>query len=72
MFLLFLTVVFINHLNDFVDLGPDPDPYSSKFVDPDKINPDPHHWIQCTWTHHELLDVGTKVLEDLHLPLRED
>ena len=27
---------------DFIDLDPDPD--WSNFVDPDTINPDPHHW----------------------------
>ena len=34
-----------NQMVDFIDL--DPDPHSSKFVDPDPhtINADPHHWI---------------------------
>ena len=32
-----------NHFGDFIDL--DPDPYSSNFVDPDPIIPDPHHLL---------------------------
>ena len=31
-----------NEFGDFINL--DPDPYSSNFVDPDKINSDPRHW----------------------------
>ena len=33
--------MFWNQFGDFIDL----DPYSSNFVDPDTINPDPHHWL---------------------------
>ena len=53
-------------ISDFIDL--DPDPYSSNFVflDPDTINPDPHHWFQINIklyveaenTEHELSDAN--------------
>ena len=28
---------------DFIDLDPDPESYSTNIVDPDTINPEPHH-----------------------------
>ena len=32
--------MFSNQFGDFNDMDPD----SSNFVDPEPINPDPHHW----------------------------
>ena len=37
----------LNQFCDFINLNPDP--YSSNFVNPDTINPDPHH--QCFILH---------------------
>ena len=32
-----------------MDLDPDPDTDRSNFVDPDTVNPDPHHWLCRLW-----------------------
>ena len=42
-----------------LDPDPDPDPDLSNFVDPDTINPDPHHWLICP---HWITIASTKVL----------